>query len=200
MPLLRVRLFDVEDAPKLNTAVAAFLTAQSIVAGIRGQAMCAIPAGDNDVQVALAIAHGGLARPGLGSRIGNVSVVSVSASGLVAAQAAVDLALSDAVHQTITNGTADAFPGDISSATSLFEAEDVGRKIIIAGQTRTVTAFVSATRVTYSGAAISGTGLTVSLLGAEVIQPDGLQIAVYKKGSGDRPRFTVTMALGGETI
>ena len=35
---------------------------------------------------------------------------------------------------------------------------------------------------------------------AEVVQPDGVQLNVYKSGSGKAPRFTVALALGGETI
>ena len=197
MPLIKIKLLESEKAPELQTKIDAYLTAQSLTGGIRGLALDSRKAQDGDALFLAAIAHGGLDLPATGSKIGNLQVVAVEGTGVVGAQAAVDAALADAIHKTVTDGDADAVPGSLTSATMAFEVEDVGRKITIAGSERTITARTSATVVVYSGAVITGTGLTVSMHGAEIIQPDGVVLSSFKSGDG-KSKVTAVLALGGD--
>lgn len=199
MPLLRIKLIEAEKASALQTAIDAYLVSQSLVNGIRGMAVHTHKAQDGDAKTMVALAHDGLDLPAGAAKVGNLQVLAVEGVGVVAAQAALDLALADAIHDTDAAGDADTFAGDIVAGASIFEAEDVGRKISIGTNERTITAFVSATRATYSGAAITGTGLSVKLRGAEILQPDGVCLDAFKSQDG-KTKVSVVIAVNGESL
>lgn len=196
MPLIKVKLLQDDTLATLATELAAYKAGDGadLLTSQRGSSMSAFREADGDASVMLALAHGGVITPV--TKFGDLEhVVARKAGDLVACQAAVDAALAASVFKTVADGDADAVPGSITSASMAFEAEDVGRGIVIDGQARVITSFDSATVVAYSGAAITGTGLTVSLLGAEVLQD--LELSASKGRAGDF-KVTVMMALGGQ--
>lgn len=196
MPLIRVKLLQDDTLSALATSLATYKAGagSALLTDQRGSSMSAFKEADGDSGVMLALAHGGQDIPV--SKIGDLQHVVVRESGTLAEiQAAVDAALAASAHQTVADGDADAVPGSITSATIGFAAEDVGRAILIGTQTRTITAYTSATEVVYSGAAITGTGLTVTLYGAEVLQDLEL---VATKGKSGGFEATLLMVLNGQ--
>jgi hypothetical protein len=196
MPLIKVKLFQDDTLSALATTLAAYKAGagSELLTSQRGSSMSAFKEADGDAGVMLALAHGGQDIPV--AKFGDLEHVVARDTGTLAEiQAAVDAALANSVFKTVTDGNANAVPGSITSATMAFEAEDVGRKITIGTSERTITAYTSATEVVYSGAAITGTGLTVKLHGAEVLQDLEL---VAGKGKTGGFEATVMMALGGQ--
>lgn len=196
MPLIKIKLFQNDNLTNLAADIAAYKAGAGaeLLTSQRGMDAAEFVEPDGDRGVLLALAHGGLAVPV--SKIGNLAHDTLLAKGgLADVQAAVDAALAAVVHKTVTDGDANAVAGSLTSATMAFEAEDVGRKLVIGTETRTITAFTSATEVVYSGAAITGTGLTVKLLGAEVLQD--LHISASKSRDG-KFNVLVAMATGGQ--
>jgi hypothetical protein len=196
MPLIKIKLFQDDTISSLKSNIAAYKAGlgSDLASSQRAMALDAFVEADGDKGLMLALAHGGLDVPA--SKIADLDHLVVRASGEVSAiQGAVDAALADVVHKTVADGNANTTPGSITSATMAFEAEDVGRGIVIDGQRRTITSFGSGTAVAYSGPAITGTGLTVSLLGAEVLQ--GLEMSA-RKGRAGGFHMTMALAVNGE--
>lgn len=196
MPLIQVKLFQNDTISDLDTAVAAYKAGagSELLTSQRGAAMSAFREADGDEGVILALAHGGQDVPV--SKHGDLEHVIVRETGTLAEiQTAVDAALAASDFKTVADGDADAVPGSLTSASMAFEVEDIGRAITIAGQLRTITARTSATVVVYSGAAITGTGLTVTMHGAEVLQSLEVQATKGKTGGISA---TLAMALGGQ--
>lgn len=196
MPLIKVKLLQDDTLATLATELATYKAGDGsgLLTSQRGSSMAAFKEADGDAGVMLALAHGGQLAPV--SKFGDLEHVVARESGSLAeCQAAVDAALAASVFKTVADGDADAVGGSITSASMAFEAEDVGRKITIDGQEREITTFTSATAVVYSGAAITGTGLTVKLHGAEVLQDLELSAGKGKSGGFE---VTVMMALGGQ--
>jgi hypothetical protein len=199
MPILKMKLLEADSAPELQTKINALVAADSIVNGLRGMALSAYRAADLDTQMVACLAYAGTDLPAGAGKTSNVKVLSVEGNTLAKAQAALDLALSEVLQATNATGNANTNPGDINVTGNMFLAGDVGRKIRIGGALRTITAFTSTTRVTYSGAAIAGTGLTVELLGAEVLQPDGICVSAFKDQNGGS-RIALLVAVSGEQL
>ena len=197
MPLLKIKLVEADGAAALKTAVDAYLTAQSVVASVRGAAVCSFKSSDGDHRLFQALAINGRAVPAAGTRTSDVQFLSVEAETLALAQTALDNALFQAVHATNAAGNANTTPGSIITGASLFVAGDVGRQITIGSAVRTITSFTSATTVVYSGALIAGTGLLVKLHGAEVLQPGTLDLNVTKSAAGVA-KYAVSCTVNGE--
>jgi hypothetical protein len=173
MPLIIVKLLSEDTDAELVTAIDTYKAGAGaeLLTTQRGMASFDFVEPDGDLRTSILLAHGGLDVPATGTKTADLQHVSVTENGdLAECQAAVDAALAHVVHATVANGDADAVANDIASASAIFAAEDVGRLVDIGGEVRTITAFVAATSVTYDGVALTGTGLTVSLLGAEVLQ------------------------------
>jgi phenylpyruvate tautomerase PptA (4-oxalocrotonate tautomerase family) len=200
MPLIAIKLFEAKDKAALDADVAAYKggAGSDLLDHQRGSDMHALFDGNsNDSHVALALAHGGLDIPAAAAKTADLQHVYVEDDKLVDAQAALDAALAQAVHATVTDAVTTT-PGTVTSATGPFEAEDVGRIIQIAGVQKTITVHNSATSVDYDNADgdfASGTGLTLDLLGAEVLQ--AVHLNVFKEPDSDY-RFCVMAAVEGE--
>ena len=173
MPLIIAKLLSEDTDAELTAAVAAYKAGAGaeLLDTQRGMASYDFVEPDGDLRTSLLLAHGGLDVPATGTKTADLQHVSVTQNGdLAECQAGVDEALAAVVHVEVTNGDADAVANDIASASNIFEAEDVGRNVSIDGDVREITAFVGIGSVTYDGDPITGTGLTVQLLGAEVLQ------------------------------
>lgn len=203
MPLIIAQLLSEDSLTDLEAAVAAYKAGAGadLLDHQRAMASHEFKEPDGDFRISLLLFHGGLDVPTSTNKTADLQHTVVQANGTVAdLQAAIDLALSDAVHDTVTDADTTA-SGTVTSATGPFEAEDVGRKIRIGSEVRTITAFTSANEVDYDNSAAaggdfaSGTGLTLDLLGAEVIQD--AHIELYKSASGDLGLHAL-MALEGE--
>lgn len=71
---------------------------------------------------------------------------------------------------TVTNGDFDAVAGRVSSATAnAFEDTDIGDWIVSGGQYRRVSAKINNQTLAYTGAALTGTGATVSVIRSEPV-------------------------------
>lgn len=185
MPLLKIKLLSDDSATELAAAIAAFQAGAGTpaVSDQRGQDMRAfLDKSAGKTQLVAAIAHEGTDMPA--AKTADQQFLVVEADTVAAAQVALDAALAGAVHHRRTDGDANTNAGDINVGAAMFAAGDVGtRRVRIAGQLREITAFTSATRVTYSGAAITGTGLTVELMGAESLQ--AVDVDAFKSDDGD---------------
>jgi hypothetical protein len=173
MPLIIAKLLSEDTDAELVTAIDDYKAGAGaeLLDTQRGMASFDFVEPDGDLRTSVILAHGGLDIPASGAKTADLQHVSVTENGdLAECQAALDEALSNVVHIEVTDGDADAVANDIASASAPFEAEDVGRKVSIGGDVREITAYVAATSVTYDGDPITGTGLTVQLLGAEVLQ------------------------------
>ncbi len=196
MPLIAIKLFSTADDTTLESAIATYQAGagSQLVTDQRGMDVDVYydPVSGKYRHFA-ALAWGGQDIPV--SKLGDQQFLACNGNSLAAAQTAVDAELANVIHAVRADGNANSNPGDIVVGASCFEVEDVGRKITIGSAVRTITAYVSATRVTYSGAAITGTGLTVKLHGAEVLQK--LSVAAFREPDGD-PHFVVAIATGGQ--
>lgn len=202
MPLIKVKLFENDTVADLNTAVAAYKAGAGaeLLTSQRGMASDLFYEPDGDKGMMLALAHGGQDVPV--SKFGDLEHALVMGDGdLVAQQARVDAALAASVFKTVADGVTTA-AGIVTSATMTFEAEDVGRKLRIiesgVAVEKTITVFNGATSVSYDNAAgnfVAGTGKTVSLLGAEVLQD--MEIGTFKSRGG-KMSMLLSLALGGQ--
>jgi hypothetical protein len=197
MPLAIVKILSDDDTGDLDAKVTAYKGAAGAELLDTQRAMAAghFEEVDGDPRTILALAHGGLDTPATGAKTADLQHVVVRSRGSEAEmQADVDAALAAVVHATVTDGDADAVANNIASATGPFAAEDVGRNVSIGGEVREITAFVAATSVTYDGVALTGTSLTVELLGAEVVQ--ALDMQAMKKDA--KNEMLLAMACEGE--
>ena len=198
MPLIKVKLFQDDTISALDSALAAYKAGDGseLLTSQRGSSMSAFKEADGDAGVMLALAHGGQDIPV--SKFGDLShVVAREIGSLSECQAAIDAALASSVFKTVADAVTTA-PGVLTSATMAFEAEDVGRKLRIGALEKVITVRNSATSVNYANAAgdfVSGTGQTVSMLGAEVLQDLGLSAI---KGKAGEFEVTLLLALGGQ--
>lgn len=179
MPLIVAKLFSDDSVTDLNAAIDAYKAGAGaeLLTSQRAMAADDFEEPDGDMRMAVLLCHGGQDVPASGAKIGDLQHVNVVKQGdLSELQAAIDEALSNVVHQTVADGDLNTTPNDIISATGPFAAEDVGRKVLINGEERTITAHTSANQVTYDGAALTGTGATVSLLGCEIVQDARLEM------------------------
>jgi len=194
--VLKIKLISDDKKADFDAAVAAYKAGAGaqLLTDQRGMAFDVfVDPSDKDSVFFAALAHEGDDVPA--AKVADLQHVLVVEDKLAAAQTALDAALADVVHHKRTDGDADSFAGDIVVGANMFQATDVGRKIKIGTNERTITAFVSATRATYSGAAITGTGLTVELKGAECLQ--ALSMKVVREGDGD-PKFHILGAFEGQ--
>lgn len=195
MPLIIAKLFSDDSVTGLNTAIAAYKAGAGAELATSQRAAAAHDAlePDGDMRTTVLLCHGGLDIPA--SKTADLQHLNIVEEGTIAEfQAAIDAALADVVHATVTDGDLNTTPNDVISATGPFEAEDVGRKIVINGNERTITAYTSANQVTYSGTALTGTSATVKLLGAEVVQ--SAHIVVQKRHA--RLRMHALLACEGQ--
>ena len=199
MPLIAIKLFEAKDKATLDADVATYKGAAGaeLLDSQRGSDMHALFDGNsNDSHIALALAHGGIDIPAAAAKTADLQHVYVEDDKLADAQTALDDALALVVHETVTDANLNLVANEISSASAPFTvAEDVGRKVTIAGETRTLTAVASTTVATYDGVALTGTGQTVEILGAEVLQ--AVHLNVFKESDSDY-RFCVMAACEGE--
>lgn len=197
MPLLVIKLMENDSPVDLVTAMDAYLVAQS-ADGVRGMSSDHFLDHDGDVKGAVAIAHNGIDTPS--TLTGKIASLAVDKDQVVKAQTAVDLALSLAEHETVTDADLDNVANEITSASTPFTvAEDVGRKVLIQGILRTLTAITSTSVAIYDGVALTGTSQTVVILGAESLQAGSLSLSVHKAKDRDTV-FSVRAILEGETL
>jgi hypothetical protein len=184
MPLIVAKLITDDDVSDLDAAIDAYKAAGGAELLDTQRAMGAddFEEPDGDMRMAVLLCHGGLDIPATGTKTADLQHVNVVAQGdLDELQEAIDEALSLVVHATVTDADTTT-PGTVTSATGPFEAEDVGRKISIGDEVRTITAFTSANSVDYDNSAAeggdfaSGSGLTLNLHGAEVLQDVRLEM------------------------
>lgn len=195
VPLV-VKLFSAKSTALLQDAIDAYVAGDGsqLATDIRGMDMSGFfdPQSDkNIVFAAVAFKGDDLAV----SKVADLHIQSIEASSLADAQTALNAALANVIHHTRADGDADNVAGKITVGGAMFQATDVGRKIIIDGSERTITAYTSATVVTYSGAAITGTSLDVSLCGAECLQD--LEVEAFRERDGDH-HFVVMFAAEGQ--
>lgn len=195
--VLKIKLLSEDKKADIEAAIAAYKAGAgaALLTDQRGMAFDAyVDPGDKDTVFSVALAHAGDDVPA--AKVADLQHILVVEDKLADAQTALDAALAAVVHHKRTDGDADTNAGDITVGGAMFQATDVGtRKVKIGGSLRDITAFVSGTRVTYSGAAITGTGLTVELLGAECLQD--LQMKVLREADGD-PKFHILAACEGQ--
>jgi hypothetical protein len=196
--VLVAKLFENDDPAALATEVDAYM------AGAGADASRAMDAdqfldSDQDVHGVMMVVSGGEDTPVAATAPSQL--VAVDSDQLAKAQLAVDAALADVVALTVTDGVTTT-PGKVTSATAPFTAvTDIGRKIRIGTEERTITAVNSTSDVDYDNSAAaggdfaSGTGLTVELLGAESLQ--GLSLTCHKAKDRDTV-FSVRMLTMGE--
>ena len=188
MPFPTVKVLLNEKKANLDAAMTAYLGAGGAPAldALRAIEMEADqnPA-DQDSIWAVLLAHGGSDVPASGTKTADLQYRTVEidvevgdADDVTALEAAIAAALGDAVHQlAVVVDAVTTTPGVLSSAAGTpFLAEDIGRKVQIGAEIRTITAFNSTANVDYDnsveagGDFTSGTGLTLDFLGAEVLQ------------------------------
>lgn len=200
MPLITIKLFNEKNKTELDAAIVAYKAGagSDLDDKQRGMDMHAeFDSISNDSRIVVALAHGGLDVPASGAKTAVLQHMYMEEDKIADAQAALDAALAQVVHATVTDGVTTT-PAHVTTATGMFESEDVGRLLDIGGVQREITVYNSANDVTYDNADgdfASGTGLTVNLLGAEVLQ--GLNINAYREPDADY-RFMVMAACEGE--
>lgn len=198
MPLIAIKLFDAKDKTVLDAAIAAYKAGDGsdLDDYQRGLAMHAVfDESASDSRIFVALAHGGIDIPASGNKTADLQHVYLEEDKVAAAQTALNTALANIVHVTVTDADLNTTAGDILSASNPFEAEDVGRLVNIAGTLREITAYTGVGQVTYSGTALTGTNQTVSMLGAEVLQD--LHLNVFHEADQDW-RFMIMIACEGE--
>ena len=126
--------------------------------------------------------------------------ITVTEQGTIAEiQATIDEALADVEHSSASDIDT-TVAGTITTSSSLFESEDVGRKFKIGTVTKIITAYSDANNVDYDdaveGAFASAIGQTGYLLGAEVIQDARMAMT---KVRGSEHRMVMVMACEGES-
>lgn len=189
------KLVAANSAAALQTALAALqVSATQLATDQRGQDIAAYFDPTDDLnKYLMAVAYAGDDTPA--SKVSDQQFLVAEASSLTALQTAVNTALAAAIHHTRSDGNCNANAGDVTVGAAMFQSTDVGRGLIVGTATRTISAYVSSTRVTYSGAAITGTGKTVSLLGAECLQ--SLEVAAFRERDGD-PHYSILLAVEGQ--
>lgn len=190
MPIAKVKLFTENSAAKVQADIAAFQAGvgNPALSDQRGSAMHAYYERINDKsRVFAAVAYAGSDVPV--TKTADQQFICIEDDHLDQCQAALDAALAEAVHSTVADGVTTT-PAHLVSATIGFVSTDVGRKLRIiesgVAVEKTITVYNSATDVTYDaalGSFVSGTGKTVALLGAEVVQ--NIDVAAYQDPDGD---------------
>jgi len=200
MPLIIAKLLSAETKDALDAAIAAYKAGAgaALATAQRGMAASLFMEGDGDYRHNVCLFHGGLAIPSTGNKTAALQHVNVVHQGTIAhLQAAIDAALAQVEHARVTDAVT-TVAGHVTSATAAFATEDVGRIIEIAGVQKLITVRNSATDVSYDNAAgnfASGTGLTMKMLGAEVLQD--AHLAMMKSRSATHLMYLV-MACEGE--
>ena len=198
MPLIIAKLLSAETKDALDAAIAAYKAGAGaeLLTSQRGMAASLFMEGDGDYRHNVCLFHGGLDVPV--SKTADLQHANVVHQGTIAhLQAAIDAALAQVEHLRVTDANT-TVAGHVTSATAPFEAEDVGRLIEIAGVQKVITVRNSASDVSYDNAAgdfASGSGLTMKLLGAEVLQD--AHLAMMKSRSATHLMYLV-MACEGQ--
>lgn len=198
MPIARIKLFSEDATDELTEAIAAFQAGAGTpaISDQRGMDMAAYYDRSNDkTRVVAAVAYAGTDMPV--TKTADQQFLCVEDDSLVGVQARLDAALALAVNRTVADGVTTA-PGVLTSATLNFAVDDVGRQLQIGDVRRTITVRNSATSVNYDNAQgnfASGTGQTVSLLGAESVQK--VSIDAFAEPDGD-VRIVVMAAVEGQ--
>lgn len=206
MARLIVKLLSDDSVTDLATALTAYKGAAGaeLLTAQRGQASAEFVEPDGDLRMLVALAHAGLTLPTSGNKTADLQHLDISESGTLAElQAAVDAALADALHHEAASANGDTTtPGTlVTTPDTIFAASDVGRKVQIGSEVRTITAFNSSTSVDYDNSAAEGgdftsnTGLTVDLLGAESLQAMTLTASKSRDG---KLHMRMYMAVEGE--
>lgn len=196
MALLAVRLFSEDSVADLQTALVALQAEVGDPASVdqRGQRMAAyFDKNSGKTRIVAALAYAGTDMPATATA--DQQFIVLEDDSLTGLQTALNAALAAAAHHVRADADANANAGDITVGAAMFAVGDVGRQITIDGNVRTITAYTSATRITYSGAAITGTGLDVTLHGAESLQ--AIDIDAYKHDDGDT-HIVLMLALEGQ--
>lgn len=195
--ILTAKLFENDDPAALKAAVETYMQGVPTDAS-RGMDGDQFLDHDGDVQGVLAVVHGGEDTPV--AKTADAQLVAVDTDQLAKAQTALDAAMADVVALTVTDANT-TVAGKVTSATAPFLATDVGRKIRIGTEERTIDVFNSTSDVEYDNSAAaggdfaSGSGLTASLLGAESMQ--SLSLTCHKAKDRDTV-FSVRMLTMGE--
>lgn len=203
MPLLVIKLMENDNPADLKAAAETYMAGVPTDA-VRDMDADQFLANDQDTNGVLAMAHGGIDTPANGAGTAAAQLLAVDSDKLAGAQAAVDAALADVVHETVGDGDT-TVAGTITTTTPLFTtgapSEDIGRKVRIGSEERTITAVASTTSASYDdaaeGAFTSGSGLTTSLLGAESIQAGTLSLTCHKAKDQDTV-FSVRAVVEGD--
>jgi len=200
MPLIIGKLLSGDSKSELDTKIATYKAGAgaALLTAQRAMASHEFIEADGEFRINVLLFHGGLAIPAAGNKTADLQHVVVRDQGtLDHLQTAITAALAQVEHARVTDAVT-TVAGHVTSATAGFATEDVGRIIEIGGVQKVITVRNSATDVSYDNAAgnfISGTGKTMKMLGAEVIQ--GAHLAMCKSRSGTH-RMHLLMGCEGE--
>jgi hypothetical protein len=200
MPLTIVKLLSEDSKAELAAAIAAYKGAAGaeLLDTQRAMASYEFVEADGDIRTSVCLAHAGLDIPASGAKTADLQHLVVRKEGTLAElQTEIDETLAQATHATVTDADTTT-PGTVTSVTAPFEAEDVGRLIEIGGVQKEITVYNAANSVDYDNADgdfASGSGLTLELLGAEVIQD--MHMSLMKSRGGEH-QLHMLMAVEGE--
>jgi hypothetical protein len=198
MPLIIAKLLSADTKEALDTAIAAYKTGAgaALLTAQRGMAASLFMEGDGDYRHSVCLFHGGVDVPV--TKTADLQHVNVAHQGTVAhLQTAIDTALAQVEHLRVTDAVTTG-AGHVTSTTAPFAADVAGRIIEIGGVQKVITVRNSATDVSYNNTAgnfVSGTGKTMKLLGAEVLQD--AHMTLMKSRSATHQMYMV-MACEGE--
>lgn len=196
MPLIIAKLLSEDTLAELNAAIDTYKAGAGaeLLDTQRAMASDVFIEADADRRRSVVLFHAGADVPASGAKTADLQHIVVDEKGtIVELQAAIDAAL-EQVEQSSVGDAVTTTPAHVTSATGLFEAEDVGRIIEIAGVQKVISAYTSANDVTYDntdGDFASGTGLTVALLGAEVVQAAHMTMKKDARAGGHRLNMLV---------
>lgn len=186
MPLIIAKLLSADSKADLDTKIAAYKAGAGaeLLTSQRAMASHEFIEADGEFRTNALLFHAGLDVPV--SKTADLQHVVVRTKGKIdEIQTAITAALAQVEHQRVTDANT-TVAGHVTSASAPFEAEDVGRLIEIAGVQKVITVRNSATDVSYNNTAgdfASGSGLTMKLLGAEVIQDAHMTMCKSRSGT-----------------
>ena len=196
MPLIIAKLLSGDSLQETTDNIAAYKAGAGaeLADSQRAVASDQFREGDGDIRTAVCLFHGGSATPV--TKTADLQHITVNARGrLVDCQEAIDEALANVVRQTVDDIDT-TVAGTITTASGIFEAEDVGRLFQIGEEKREIATFVDENNVTYSGEAFaSDTGLTGSLLGCESVQSADMTMLKSRTGTH---RLHMTISCEGQ--
>jgi hypothetical protein len=186
MPLIIAKLLSADSKADLDTKIAAYKAGAGaeLLTSQRAMASHEFIEADGEFRTNAILFHGGADVPAL--KTADLQHVIVRTKGKIdELQVAITAALAQVENLRVTDANT-TVAGHVTSATAPFAAEDVGRLIEIAGVQKTITVFNAANDVSYNNTAgnfASGSGLTMKLLGAEVIQDAHMTMCKSRSGT-----------------